>query len=307
MNVCHAAPWSAGPGGLGAWTHQIFSCPFLDLSSFTSELHTVQPPSYRYLSCQSSGWSSRFEAAATTPRRALEIFPLPLETAGLAARAGPWGARAANRDVAGIAAVAVGIDIRARANRWPARRASRDDVASPKRDTFQVARTALVSSVRSKRCVIPPSPSGAACGAQSASKLTSESVSKTGKVSSREISGSRVAREKSSGGNDKTKRRLTNHQRESVVESQTVVVPRRRRETLFFFFLSFFTKNRHHPRARARLICGRGGGGAGRGLRSPRVRDIAHPGPGRRGLRRRARRARTRAADKSIRRRLRII
>lgn len=156
VNVCHAAPWSAGPGGLGAWTHQIFSCPFLDLSSFTSELHTVQPPSYRYLSCQSSGWSSRFEAAATTPRRALTIFPLPLETAGLAARAGPWGARAANRDVAGIAAVAVGIDIRARANRWPARRASRDDVASPKRDTFLVARTALVSSVRSKRCVIPP-------------------------------------------------------------------------------------------------------------------------------------------------------
>ena len=164
MNVCHGAPWSAGPGGLGAWTHQIFSCPFLDLSSFTSELHTVQPPSYRYLSCQSSGWSSRFEAAATTPRRALEIFPLPLETAGLAARAGPWGARAANRDVAGIAAVAVGIDIRARANRWPARRASRDDVVSPKRDTFQVARTALVSSVRSKRCVIPPLGHTFGCG-----------------------------------------------------------------------------------------------------------------------------------------------
>jgi hypothetical protein len=89
-------------------------------------------------------------------------------------------------------------------------------------------------------------------GAQSASKLTSESVSKTGKVSSREISGSRVAREKSSGGNDKTKRRLTNHQRESVVESQTVVVPRRRRETLFFFFLSFLRKT-VVIRARARV------------------------------------------------------
>ena len=81
----------------------------------------MHPPSYRYLSCQSSGWSSRFDAAATTPRRALEIFALPLETAGLAARAAPGGARAANRGVADIAAGAVGIEIRARANRWPAR------------------------------------------------------------------------------------------------------------------------------------------------------------------------------------------
>ena len=81
----------------------------------------MHPPSYRYLSCQSSGWSSRFDAAATAPRRALEIFPLPLETAGLAARAALGGGRAANRDVADIAAVAVGIDIRARANRVPAR------------------------------------------------------------------------------------------------------------------------------------------------------------------------------------------
>lgn len=81
----------------------------------------MHPPSYRYLSCQSSGWSSRFDAAATTPRRAVEIFALPLETAGLAARAAPGGARAANRGVADIAAGAVGIEIRARANRWPAR------------------------------------------------------------------------------------------------------------------------------------------------------------------------------------------
>ena len=110
-----------GPRVLGAWTHQIFSCPFLDFSSFTRELQTVHPPSYRYLSCQSSGWSSRFDAAATAPRRALEIFPVPLETAGLAARAAPGGGRAASRDAADIATAAVGIDIRACAYRWLAR------------------------------------------------------------------------------------------------------------------------------------------------------------------------------------------
>ena len=128
MNVCHAAPWSAGPGGLGAWTHQIFSCPFLDLSSFTRELHTVHPPSYRYLSCQSSGWSSRFDAAATTPRRTLEIFALPLDTAGLAARAAPGGGRAANRGVADIAAGAVGMSAR---KPVAGACASRDDAALP--------------------------------------------------------------------------------------------------------------------------------------------------------------------------------
>ena len=117
-----------GPRVLGAWTHQIFSCPFLDFSSFTRELQTVHPPSYRYLSCQSSGWSSRFDAAATAPRRALEIFPLPLETAGLAARAAPGGGRAANRGVADIAAGAVGMSAR---KPVAGACASRDDAALP--------------------------------------------------------------------------------------------------------------------------------------------------------------------------------
>ena len=38
-----------------AHTHQIFSWPFFDLRSLTRELHTVHPPSYRYLSSQFSG------------------------------------------------------------------------------------------------------------------------------------------------------------------------------------------------------------------------------------------------------------
>lgn len=36
-------------------SNQIFSWPFFDLRSLTRELHTVHPPSYRYLSSQFSG------------------------------------------------------------------------------------------------------------------------------------------------------------------------------------------------------------------------------------------------------------
>lgn len=88
-----------------ASTHQIFSWPFLDLSSLTRELHTVHPPSYRYLSCQFSGWSSRFAAAATTETPRREIRILAARGAADLPRARPRGA--ARADTVGIVADAI--------------------------------------------------------------------------------------------------------------------------------------------------------------------------------------------------------
>ena len=88
-----------------ASTHQIFSWPFLDLSSLTRELHTVHPPSYRYLSCQFSGWSSRCEAAATTETPRLGNRILAARGAADLPRARPRGA--ARSDPIGIVADAI--------------------------------------------------------------------------------------------------------------------------------------------------------------------------------------------------------
>lgn len=109
-----------------ASTHQIFSWPFLDLSSLTRELHTVHPPSYRYLSCQFSGWSSRFAAAATTETPRREIRILAARGAADLPRARPRGA--ARADTVGIVADAIVIgDANGNkpASRWTSRYASR--------------------------------------------------------------------------------------------------------------------------------------------------------------------------------------
>ena len=98
----------------------------LGLEQLDEELHTVHPPSYRYLSCQFSGWSSRFPAAATTETPRREIRILAARGAADLPRARPRGA--ARADTVGIVADAIVIgDANGNkpASQWTSRYASR--------------------------------------------------------------------------------------------------------------------------------------------------------------------------------------